>query len=118
MTNMYYTYPATLVAHKMFVAEVGVSYEIECHITDVSAYYTVNGEMFATCEYARGVIPEKGYFGFARYNPGEIKAVRNVKITYDKPYDIRKMNKAMRKTWSTKLQEQQQRSEAEYDEEA
>ena len=57
MTNMYYTYPETVVAHKMFVAEVDLPYTIECSITETSASYKVNGEMFASCEYAKGVVP-------------------------------------------------------------
>ena len=57
MTNMYYTYPENVVAHNIITAEVNLPYTIECSITETSASYKVNGEMFASCEYAKGVVP-------------------------------------------------------------
>jgi hypothetical protein len=70
---------------------------MECEVRETEAKYWVDGNLYATCDYPLGRIPIKGYFGFARYNLGEEKFIRDVKITYLQDYARRKEGKEARK---------------------
>ena len=61
---MFFSYPNNLVRHNDFMGKALGTYLIESEIYETEAKYWVNGELYATCEYDRGVVPEKGYFGF------------------------------------------------------
>ena len=90
MTNMFYTYPNNLVRHNDFMGQHLGTYKIVSEIYDTEAKYWVNGELYASCDYELGKIPQKGFFGFAWYNRDEKRRVKDVKITYLKSYDERK----------------------------
>ncbi len=78
-TNLFGKFPTVKRLSPSWRPTVGEKFRMSCEITTTSATYSINGIDYATATYNEGDVPNRGYFGFAKYGDVNI-TVENVYV--------------------------------------
>ena len=78
-TNLFRDFPPVERLGTPFKPKVGETFKVSCIISADTATYAINGKNYAIANYADGVVPSQGYFGFAVYK-AELITVSNVSV--------------------------------------
>ncbi|GCL60880.1 hypothetical protein [Microcystis aeruginosa] len=78
-TKLFRNFPSVKRLSPPYRPTVGKKFHMECKITTTSATYSINGIDYATATYKEGEVPNRGYFGFAKFGTENI-TVENVAL--------------------------------------
>jgi hypothetical protein len=78
-TKLFREFPVVKRLSAPFRPTVGKQFQMKCKISSTSATYCINGIDYAIATYQEGEVPQRGYFGFAKYSTANI-TVENVHI--------------------------------------
>lgn len=78
-TKLFRNFPSVKRLSPPYRPTVGKKFHMECKITTTSATYSINGIDYATATYKEGEVPNRGYFGFAKFGTENI-TVENVNV--------------------------------------